>query len=381
MRVLFTTRGSSGHVGPLAPFARALIRAGHDVLVAVHRSHAANVERLALPLATVDDPPPERWMPLLASFAELDVETAHELMVREYFGRIDLDAALPGVRRIAAAWRPDLVVRESWDLAGEVVAREHDLPLARVGLGLASLEAQTVELFGASGDTPYLTTIPELLEDPSVEQQPVTHRFRHGAPSAAQPLPDWWPGDERPLVYATFGTVTAAAHLPYFPALYRAAIEELAAVDARVLLTVGEDRDLGELGPLPGNVRVERWVAQEAVAAHASAMVSHGGHGTTLGALAHGLPLVVLPLFSGDQSVNARAVERTGAGVALGDGSHPVLGVPDVAGLGAAVAGVLGDGSARAAAEDIADAMRALPPVDTAVGVLAGPLLAQTPDG
>ena len=34
MRVLLTTRGSSGHVTPLAPFGHALLRAGHEVLVA-----------------------------------------------------------------------------------------------------------------------------------------------------------------------------------------------------------------------------------------------------------------------------------------------------------------------------------------------------------
>jgi UDP:flavonoid glycosyltransferase YjiC (YdhE family) len=34
MRVLFTTRGSSGHVTPLAPFGHACLRAGHQVLVA-----------------------------------------------------------------------------------------------------------------------------------------------------------------------------------------------------------------------------------------------------------------------------------------------------------------------------------------------------------
>ena len=373
MRVLFTTRGSSGHVGPLAPFARALTGVGHDVLVAAHRGNGANVERLGLPLAAVDGPPPERWMPLLGSFGELDVESAHEVMVRDFFGSIDLDAALPGVRRIADEWRPDLVVRESWEMAGEVVAGERGIPLARVGLGLAALEAQTVELLGARSDTPYLTTIPELLEDPAVPPQPVTHRFGHGAPHvASEPLPDWWPEDERPLVYATFGTVTAADHLPYFPALYRAAIEELAAVGARVLLTVGEDRDLAELDPLPANVRVERWVSQDAVAPRAAAIVSHGGHGSTFGALAHGVPLAVRPLFSGDQFANAAAVQRAGAGVALGAGGHSVLGVPDMGGLGEAVSRLLGDDDARAGAGRVADAMRTLPPVESAVEVLEG---------
>ena len=40
-----TTRGSSGHLLPLAPIARACMAAGHEVRVAAQRGHRANVER------------------------------------------------------------------------------------------------------------------------------------------------------------------------------------------------------------------------------------------------------------------------------------------------------------------------------------------------
>jgi UDP:flavonoid glycosyltransferase YjiC (YdhE family) len=46
-------------------------------------------------------------------------------------------------------------------------------------------------------------------------------------------------------------------------------------------------------------------------------IVCRGGYGSTLGALRHGVPLVVMPLFSADQWVNAAAVARAGAGIAL----------------------------------------------------------------
>ena len=53
-----------------------------------------------------------------------------------------------------------------------------------------------------------------------------------------------------------------------------------------------------------------------------AAVVTHGGHGSTLGALAHGVPVVVLPLFALDQWFNAAAVARAGAGVALDAERH-----------------------------------------------------------
>ena len=46
-------------------------------------------------------------------------------------------------------------------------------------------------------------------------------------------------------------------------------------------------------------------------------MVTHGGAGTTIGALAHGLPLLVLPQGA-DQYANVDAVVAAGAGRRLG---------------------------------------------------------------
>ena len=144
-------------------------------------------------------------------------------------------------------------------------------------------------------------------------------------------------GEGEPLVYVSFGSVTAGGHLPFYPALYRAAIEALAPLPARFLLTVGEERDHAELGALPPNVTVERWVPQDEVLPRAAAVVTHGGLGSTLGALAHGVPLVVLPLFSLDQWFNAAAVARAGAGVALDAERHTrrAVDLPDAATLAA----------------------------------------------
>jgi len=393
MRVLMTTRGSSGHVGPLAPFGHAGLRAGHEVLVAAQRQFQDNVERARLPFAPVAEPAREDWMPLMGEFSQLSFEAANARMIGDFFGRLDTAAALPGLRAIVEDWRPDVIVRESWEYGGALVAERYGIPLARVGLGLAAVEELTIG-WAAAGvdasraelglpadpagdrlrDAPYLTTIPAPLEDPAVPEPRVTHRFRARAFAEPAPLPaDWWPGNDDPLVYATFGSVTAAPHLPYYPVLYRGLIDELGPLPVRLLITVGEARDFSELGPLPPNVRVERWVPQDDVAPHAAAIVCHGGHGSTLGALAHGIPLVVVPLFSVDQVANGTAVARAGAGVTLdGDiGVRTVLEPGTLDGVGPAVEALLADAAPRRAAEGIAAAMRALPPADGAVDVLA----------
>jgi UDP:flavonoid glycosyltransferase YjiC (YdhE family) len=361
MRVLFTTRGSAGHLGPLVPYARACRSAGHEVLVAAQDRFEVNVARTGLPFAALGAPRDEDWMPLLPSFAAMRLEEGHARMVADFFGELDVRAMLPGLRALAGDWRPDLVVHDVWEFAARVAAGERGIPVARVGLGVAALDEPA--------EGPYLTSMPAALEDPAVPLPPRTLRFRGDA------VPPAAPGDGEPLVYVSFGSVTAGAHLPFYPALYRAAIEALAGLPARFLVTVGEERDHAELGPLPPNVEVERWVPQDEVLHRASAVVTHGGLGSTLGALAHGVPLVVLPLFSLDQWLNAAAVARAGAGVALDGERHTRRGVDlpsaeTLAALRPAVERLLSDPAPRRAAQAIGEEIRAMPPVEEAVPAL-----------
>src|SRR5215217_999082 len=107
----------------------------------------------------------------------------------------------------------------------------------------------------------------------------------------------------------------------------------------RLFMTIGDRRDPDELGPLPASIRVERWVPQAAVMPRASAVVGHGGSGSTLAALAAGVPQALVPLFV-DGPANARRVAEIGAGIAVEDGP---------ANLGRAVAALLADAGYRAA--------------------------------
>jgi hypothetical protein len=397
MRILLSTRGSAGHVLPLAPFGQAARRAGHDVLVVAQRQHAANVDRTGLSFALVDEAPPEEWQPLLGAFSLLGIDEAQEQVIGEYFARLDTAATLPGVRELVATWRPDLILRESWEYASALVAELNGIPIVRVGLGLAEMEEDSIALAAPAledfraelglpadpaGDrlreTPFFTMVCALLDGGS-ETSGQIRRFRQDEPvldaGSSAPLPDWWPGNSDPLVYLSFGSVAGAGHMPYFPALYRMAIDALAPLAVRVLVTVGDGRDPDALGELPANVHVERWIPQDAVLPHAALTVSHGGYGSTLGALAHGVPMVVVPLFSMDQWANAEAVARAGAGIALGADRDVrlVLDLPDartLEGLAPAVQALLDDEAPRRRARELGAAMAAAAPVEEAVDEL-----------
>lgn len=83
-----------------------------------------------------------------------------------------------------------------------------------------------------------------------------------------------------------------------------------------VLVTVGREVSPGELGEQPPNVRVEHLVPLAEALAGSDVVVCHGGSGTVLGALAYGLPLVLLPLGA-DQPWNADRCTEPGIGVVL----------------------------------------------------------------
>jgi UDP:flavonoid glycosyltransferase YjiC (YdhE family) len=135
----------------------------------------------------------------------------------------------------------------------------------------------------------------------------------------------------------------------------------VANLPARVLLTTGVAIDGDGPQPPGPHVRVERWVPQADVLAQAAAVVCHGGSGTTLGALAAGVPLVVTPLFA-DQPYNGRRVAAVGAGLVVEPRDQGAMrSAVDPGDLRDAIATVMaGEGYGRAAAAIAAD-IRGLP--------------------
>jgi UDP:flavonoid glycosyltransferase YjiC (YdhE family) len=373
VRVLFTTTGSAGHLGPLIPFADAVRDAGGDVLIATRGSSAERARTTGYDVWAFADAPAEQRGAIMASLRALPNGEANARMLTDVFGGIDASAALPGLLEACATWRPDVMVSEPSEFAGRVVSGHLHLPAVSVAITQYAVEHQLravtervlLRLRATHGLAPpngtasaSFTLMPPLLEDPAAPEPPNVRRFRE--PDAVPaPLPDWWDGATDPLVSITFGSV-APQQDAVFPALYRAAIDAVAPLGARVLVTTGRDRDPADLGALPANVHVERWVPQADVLPHAAAMVCHGGSGTVRGALAAGVPLVILPLFA-DQPHNAARVHALGAGVAVDDGPG---------GIAAAVRAVLDDpGYAERAAAVAAD-IRSLPPVEAAAGAL-----------
>ncbi len=83
-----------------------------------------------------------------------------------------------------------------------------------------------------------------------------------------------------------------------------------------MIVTVGPNREPSELGPQPADVRVERYVPQSLLFPRCDVVVAHGGSGTTLAALAHSLPLLLLPQGA-NQFWNAERCAGLGVAIRL----------------------------------------------------------------
>ncbi len=132
-----------------------------------------------------------------------------------------------------------------------------------------------------------------------------------GDPQWTQSWASPWPAsDDRPLVSVSFST-TFQNHAG---ALQRV-IDALAPLPVRVIVTLGCSIEAQELCAANNCVVVES-APHSVVIREAAFVVTHGGHGTVMRALASRTPMLVIP-HGRDQADNAVRVTERGAGLSL----------------------------------------------------------------
>lgn len=373
--------GGASHLRPLVPFLDQARRSGGETLVVGPPALAGMVGATGHPFLAGGELPEAQVRPIREQLPVLPPDEASVLGNRELFGRLAATAMLPAMERAVRDWRPDVIVRDPCEYASAVAAARLGIPAAQVAIGLAevewgsigtaapALEAHRDGLPGELRRSPYLTRFPATLD---ASPFPGTRRYREPAAAPGGALPAWWPGASAPLVYVSFGTVLG--HMSFAGEVYRAVTDAVTGLDARVLVTTGHGFDPSRLRDVPAGVHVEAWVDQAEVLGEAALVVCHGGSGTTYGALAAGVPLVVVPVFA-DQFANAPKVAQAGAGVQVrtgqdAQGRRRPVGRDDAPRIREAIETVLADGSYRQAAQAVAAEMAATPEIGTLLAEL-----------
>jgi len=377
MRVLFSSMRMTGHIRPLLPYAHALLDRGHEVLFAAPQDAGAVIRDAGLDHAVFGHPGDKQLGQVSRHFASMSADEVIKTAVCKIFADLNARAALPGLRSTIQTWKPDLIVRESMEFGAAVAAAEAGISTARVASINTQGEARVVALATTPLDAirqeaglepdegaalraePAFTFFPPSLDGHTLAsglRPPSRVRLARERLDPEQSPPPWAVDDGWPLVFITFGTLAAGSESNH--GLFRAALEAAGALPVRALFSTGRAMDMAALGAVPQNVTVTSWVNQGDVFPRAEVLVCHGGAGTVLAGLNHGVPMVITPI-SADQPDNARLVEATGAGIALFK--------PDATSLLAAVERALVDPAIRAAAGRIAEEMATMPSMDDAV--------------
>jgi UDP:flavonoid glycosyltransferase YjiC (YdhE family) len=375
MRVLFTSTSGWGHIHPMVPLARAFLDLGDEVVWATGDEVCARLEGegIKTSVAGLDDGiAMARFFDQYPEVESVPPPDRSDFMFPRLFGSVRAPIMLTDLMPLAQSWTPELVVCDAAEFAGPIAAASLGVPNLTLGFGsllpeprVAATGAVVAPLWDAHGLEPrpyggtyahlYLDIFPSSLQTNNRPHVTRTQALRPEAFATGEEevLPDWVAAPSpNPLVYLTRGTVFRNDQVL---AGVVAAIREL---PVRVVVTVGPQGDPDALGPQPAHVHVARYIPQTQLMEHCSVVVSHGGSGTFLAALAAGLPQACIPQAA-DQFVNAQACAQSGAGVQLLPGAMSPEAVEH------AVRSLLSDASFQRAALGVSQEIAAMPSAET----------------
>ncbi|MFF1558594.1 macrolide-inactivating glycosyltransferase [Streptomyces sp. NPDC058279] len=376
-----------GHVNPSIEVIRELVARGHRVSYAIPASFADKIaETGATPVlwhsGLPTDDEPEAWGTELIDHLETF-----------------LDDAIQALPQLAAAFEgdePDLVIHDITAYPAVVLAHRWGVPDISLSPNLVAWDGYDEEVVapvkaglraterGRAYDARFRSWLDRngMADDP----ERVVGRPRRSIvliPKALQPHADRVDGSVHTFVGACepddgadpgawrrpaaaegkkVVLVSMGSTFTKLPAFYRACMDAFADLpDWHVVLQIGRFTDEAELGPIPANVEVHRWVPQRDILRQADAFITHAGAGGSREGMATATPMVAVPQAA-DQFGNADMLR--GLGIArhvpmaeadartLRDAVLALVADPEVAARAEAVrAGMAREGGARQAAD------------------------------
>lgn len=319
--VLVLTVDGSGNVPPALAIADELMHRGHGVRVLGHARQEPDVRGFGLEFAAYrhayawSGQTPRSSTRAALAFARLvsDRGVGRDLAEAHAIRRADVvvvDAMVPGAlahaRRLGV---PAVALMHTFaafflspqmELAGRLgllspraqYAKAHTLVASDRGLDPAA-DARSANSYAWTG---VAETLPTALARP----RPMT---------SAVP----------PLVLVSLSSV----HIPAQVGMLRRIAVSLSELPVRVLVTTGPTI-APTLVPVFENTLTHQYIPHHQVMPEASLVIGHGGHSTTMRALMHDVPMLILPADPRiDQSMVGRAVARSGAGLCLKRSSTP----------------------------------------------------------
>jgi UDP:flavonoid glycosyltransferase YjiC (YdhE family) len=340
LRVMIGAVGWPGHAFPALALARDLHQHDHEVLVETFERWRGVVESMGI------------------GFAAADEQMVFGGLRHHVAGGPTLGGAARSLMRTIAAFRPDVVVSDLFTLTPALAAEAagvlratlvpHPYPVVPPGLpfftwgvfpprsplgarvwrasrrltdrwlegGRRDLNQARAELGLAPYERPYGAISDGLALVATFPQLEFPRRWPAHV-HVTGPMLFEVPHPEVELPRADLPLVVVAASTAQDPELkmVRTALAALEDQPVSVLVTLNR-QGLNWAEPVPRNAVVVDWVSYTQVMPQAALVISSGGHGTVVRALAEGTPVLVCP-WGGDMAANGVRVAWAGAGLML----------------------------------------------------------------
>lgn len=313
-RILVATWDGGGVVPPMLGVAGELQRRGHQVRVLGDPQQREVV--VSAGLKFIDYRHARPWSPKVAA-------TGARFLLRFLFGRFTDPLLGKDVRDELVREPVDLALVDSMLLAGVRAAERAGVPTAvlmhtlhwyhthewsrgPIGVVAAMRGMRPGRLWNAA-DRVLVATDSAL--DPATERKlPANVRYTGVVQAPIQP---GTPQDKR-LVLVSLSTLFFEGQEETLQTI----LDALEGLPIRGVATTGAVAP-GALR-VPANVEVHQYLPHDEILPTTSLVVGHGGHSTTMRALAHGIPLLILPMHRVlDQPMIGKAVAAAGAGLVL----------------------------------------------------------------
>ncbi|MEP6843046.1 MAG: nucleotide disphospho-sugar-binding domain-containing protein, partial [Pseudolysinimonas sp.] len=348
--ILFVTWDGGGNVAPAVLIAKELQRRGDAVRFLGQAQQRAPLEAAGFAFSPYSTP--HRWRATGRRGALANAAGFLGLLISRPIG-LDLQAEV-------AARPVDLVVVDCLLYSALDAAARASLPRAVLVHSLYAAVDRTMaggapgavaRLAGfnprrlwASAATVLVTTLEQL--DPGRTASGI--RLEYSGPVIGEVATRREPSTERPAILVSLSTTYIAGQAGVLQKI----LDALTDLPVRVIVTTGPAVDPGELSA-PANAELHAFLPHAEVMPKVALVVGHGGHSTTMLALAHDLPLVILPMnMVFDQPIIGQVVQAAGAGLSLPSSSSP-------AEIRHATNRMLAAGPHRAQAARLGDAIRA----------------------
>lgn len=375
-RVLFINGGSEGHVNPTLGVAQELIRRDEEVVYFCAEPYRDRVEATGAKVITFD----------VGKFIEAFLAGGRNPWARAGGLLRTADIVIPGILEQIKGDRFDYIIHDSMFGCGRLLAQILDLPAINSCTSFAfqpysfdRLQDHQLRHFSADENERAQREFQQLVGEVqakynvhvgsayeiSCNPAPLTivytsrrfqpdgenfdETYKFVGPSIvprSQSQMDFPYTNADPLIYISLGTVFNQAS-----DFYKLCFAAFARMKCNVILSVGNQTRIEELGTIPANVIVRHYVPQLEVLQRAQLFITHGGMNSASEGLYYGVPLIVLPQ-SADQPIVARRVAEIGAGVHLNQEGLTAEGLRETAER------VIEDASIRKVCVEIGDSFR-----------------------